>query len=253
LRIRHPRHATVIAYLALFVALGGTGYAAVKINGSNLVNNSVAGKKLKRNTIGAREVNEAKLGTVRSATTASSATTAGSAATAGHATTAGQATTAGHATSSGFASRAGEATKAETAASASQAANATLLDGLAPEDFLSADTILRGVAPLVTPAQLIGDPELGFAVNSVGTDGDALYEVVVVNSRPPGGADIALGLGTDGVNYTLSPGDSQEIESTTNVFPPFLVADTAGDELGVLVTCSAHLEAAGLYCYGVLI
>jgi len=31
LRFSHPKHATIVAYLALFVALGGTSYASVKI------------------------------------------------------------------------------------------------------------------------------------------------------------------------------------------------------------------------------
>jgi hypothetical protein len=49
----------VVALLALFVALGGTGYAAVKLK-----NNSVPGKKLKRNTVTGKQVKESTLGTV---------------------------------------------------------------------------------------------------------------------------------------------------------------------------------------------
>lgn len=95
-RIR-PRlnHATVVAYLALFVALGGGSYAAVKINGKSIKNKSIAGTKLKNRTVSGgkvrkdtltgTEINESKLGTVPlarqadTATTASNATTAGSA------------------------------------------------------------------------------------------------------------------------------------------------------------------------------
>jgi hypothetical protein len=47
----HPGHATVVAYLALFVALGGSSYAALSINGRNIENASIAGKKLKNRTI----------------------------------------------------------------------------------------------------------------------------------------------------------------------------------------------------------
>jgi hypothetical protein len=54
----------VVALVALFVALGGSGYAAVKINGKNITNRSIAGKKLKRNTVGGKEVKESKLGRV---------------------------------------------------------------------------------------------------------------------------------------------------------------------------------------------
>ena len=54
----------VVALIALLVALAGSGYAAVTINGKNLKNRSVAGTKLMRNTVGGVEVNEAKLGPV---------------------------------------------------------------------------------------------------------------------------------------------------------------------------------------------
>src|SRR4051812_32887705 len=78
-----------IALLALFVALGGTGYAAVAINGKQLKNGSVTGKKLKRDTVTGREVKESKLRTVPSAVRASTAGKADMARTADAATEAG--------------------------------------------------------------------------------------------------------------------------------------------------------------------
>ncbi len=45
--MRKPTPSFVIAMIALFVALFGTAYAATKINGKKLKNESVAGKKLK--------------------------------------------------------------------------------------------------------------------------------------------------------------------------------------------------------------
>ena len=51
-RIKQFRPATIIAILALFVAVGGTATAASGlINGAKLKNNSVAGKKLKNKTV----------------------------------------------------------------------------------------------------------------------------------------------------------------------------------------------------------
>lgn len=38
-----PTHTTVVAYLALFVALGGSSYAAVRIGSRQIINNSVRG------------------------------------------------------------------------------------------------------------------------------------------------------------------------------------------------------------------
>src|SRR5215218_4383518 len=86
-------HTTVVAYLALFVALGGGSYAAVKINGKSIKNKSIAGTKLKNRTIANRkvkkdtltgtEIAEPKLGRVPLAARADIATTAGAAGDAG--------------------------------------------------------------------------------------------------------------------------------------------------------------------------
>jgi hypothetical protein len=95
-RMSRPSPALVVSLIALFVALGGTGYAAVKINGKNLKSKSVSGAKLKNKTItGAKiknrtitagkvksntltgtQIDEAKLGTVPSAVNATNATNA---------------------------------------------------------------------------------------------------------------------------------------------------------------------------------
>ena len=59
--------ANVVALLALFVALGGTSWAALRISGSQIKNRSVSGSKLKRNTLGGATIKESRLGTVRRA------------------------------------------------------------------------------------------------------------------------------------------------------------------------------------------
>src|SRR5579875_882487 len=96
LRFRKPSPALVISVIALFVALGGTGYAALKLpknsvgtpqlkNGAvtsaKLKNGAVTSAKLKNGAVTAGKINPAGL-TVPDAThasTADSATTAGSA------------------------------------------------------------------------------------------------------------------------------------------------------------------------------
>lgn len=63
MRTARPSPALVVSLIALFVAFGGTGYAAVKINGANLKNKSVSGAKLKNKTIaGAKIKNDAVTG-----------------------------------------------------------------------------------------------------------------------------------------------------------------------------------------------
>ena len=51
-----PTHATVAAYLALFLALGGTSYAAVK-----LPKNSVGGTQIKKNAVSSAKVKNGSL------------------------------------------------------------------------------------------------------------------------------------------------------------------------------------------------
>ena len=53
MRLGRPSHATIVAYLALFVALGGSVYAANRISGSRLKPNSVTGKQVKEQSLNA--------------------------------------------------------------------------------------------------------------------------------------------------------------------------------------------------------
>jgi hypothetical protein len=59
-----------VALLALFVALGGSGYAATRVNGRTIVDRSISGSKLKHNTLTGAQINESRLGTVPSASDA---------------------------------------------------------------------------------------------------------------------------------------------------------------------------------------
>jgi hypothetical protein len=73
-------YANVMATIAVFIALGGSAYAASKINGKTIKIKSIPGNRLKPNTVTGAQVNESTLGQVPSAVQASSATTATSAA-----------------------------------------------------------------------------------------------------------------------------------------------------------------------------
>lgn len=98
-RIGRPSPALAISCLALFVALGGSSYAAVKINGKNIKKGTIAGSKLKNQAVSSAKLkngavtaaklkdgaitgaklNLGTLGTVPSAARADSATTAANA------------------------------------------------------------------------------------------------------------------------------------------------------------------------------
>jgi hypothetical protein len=80
---KRPSTGTVLSLVALFVALGGTSYAAATIGGNQVKNNSLSGadvknrsltgKDVKNNSLGGSQVNESKLGQVGSAAKASQA------------------------------------------------------------------------------------------------------------------------------------------------------------------------------------
>jgi hypothetical protein len=92
LRAKRPSPALVISILALFVALGGSAYAASKIGtkqiknnaitAAKIKNNAVTGAKIKNGAITGAKVDLSSLGTVPSATNAGHAGSAGSADTA---------------------------------------------------------------------------------------------------------------------------------------------------------------------------
>jgi hypothetical protein len=85
-RIPRPSAALVVAFAALFTALTGTGYAALKITGASIVNGTVSGADVKDKSLGGKEhkpdslggsqIKESKLGTVPSAEHAAKATDA---------------------------------------------------------------------------------------------------------------------------------------------------------------------------------
>jgi hypothetical protein len=74
--------ANVVAMLALFIALGGSVYAAGKINGKTIKRNSLPGNRLKADSVTGQQVNEGSLGVVPNATNATSAVNATNAASA---------------------------------------------------------------------------------------------------------------------------------------------------------------------------
>jgi len=60
-------YANVMATLAVFIALGGSSYAALTVSGRDVANGSLTYRDLKRNTLGGSRIDESRLGTVRRA------------------------------------------------------------------------------------------------------------------------------------------------------------------------------------------
>ena len=94
---KHVSYANVVATLALFVALGGAGYAAVQlpknsVGSKQIKKNAVIGKKVRNHSLTGADLNLGKLGKVPSAEVADHASAAD------HASSADQASSADHAT-----------------------------------------------------------------------------------------------------------------------------------------------------------
>ena len=65
-------YANVVATLALFVALGGSSYAALKISGREIQKHTITGQNIKRNSLGRRQIKESSLSAVPRALNAAS-------------------------------------------------------------------------------------------------------------------------------------------------------------------------------------
>lgn len=135
-RLRGPSPALVISLIALFVALGGTSYAAL-----NLPKNSVGAKQLKKNAVTVTKIKNgsvtaAKINTkgltvpnAKHATSADSATSATTATSATSATTATSATSATHASTADIATAIGTVSYQESAAFTAPACGASPCNG----------------------------------------------------------------------------------------------------------------------------
>jgi hypothetical protein len=61
---RHLSYANVMATVAVFIALGGSSYAALTITGADVRNGSLTNRDLKKNTLDGRRIRESRLGKV---------------------------------------------------------------------------------------------------------------------------------------------------------------------------------------------
>jgi hypothetical protein len=173
---RHLSYANVMASVAVFLALGGVGYAAATINGNSIVKQSIGAGKLKNGTLTSNQVkqnaltgsviDESTLAIVPSAQTANSAATATSANTAKSAetaTSAGTATSADSAKTANTANTADSATTAQsanTAKSADSAAHAATADSATEADSAKEADAVDGLTASDLQVSCPADTEL---------------------------------------------------------------------------------------------
>jgi hypothetical protein len=158
--LRAPSPALVVSLLALFLALGGTTYAA-----TSLPKNSVGTKQLKKNAVTSPKIKD---GAVNVAKINTNGLTVPDAL---------------HATSADSATSATNATHATSADSASNAADASKLGGQLPSYYLPA-SVERGVDPITiapnTSVTLVTLGQLSFVgvcLDNGGVESDTLYIV----------------------------------------------------------------------------
>lgn len=60
---RRPSHATVVAYLALFVALGGTAWASAEIDSGDIARDAIKAKHIRSDAVGEKELADDSVGT----------------------------------------------------------------------------------------------------------------------------------------------------------------------------------------------
>jgi len=59
-----PAHSTVVAYAALFVALGGSSYAAIQVTGRDVKNSSLTGRDVRNNSLTGKDVKRLSTGDI---------------------------------------------------------------------------------------------------------------------------------------------------------------------------------------------
>ncbi|HEX6665780.1 MAG TPA: hypothetical protein VF081_04225 [Solirubrobacterales bacterium] len=119
----------------MFISLGGSVYAAAKINGKTIKQGSIPADRLKTDSLTGAQIKEASLGTVPRARSADEARTADVAAKALEAGIAAEASSATSADQADRAETADSAKRVRLAATAEEAGDALALSSIAPGDF----------------------------------------------------------------------------------------------------------------------
>jgi hypothetical protein len=165
-RLRAPSPALVIALIALFVALGGSSYAAINslpknsVGSKQLKNNAVTGSKIKNGAVTAGKINTSGL-TVPNATHATSSDSATNATNATHATS---------------------ATTATSATSATNATNAAVAASLKGVQYVVSSAITNGASSQNTDTEVCPAGTFVVAGGAFGSSGGTTQ---AINSSLP--------------------------------------------------------------------
>jgi hypothetical protein len=231
-------YANVIATMALFIALGGASYAAVKlpknsVGSKQIKDNAVTGAKIKNGAVTGSKIALSSLGTVPTAASAGRADSAVRADSAANAANAANATHATNADTAGF------ATSAETALNAAQ------LGGVPVDGFMGASRFAFGSASTDGAAQTLFTLG-GLEVKTVASAGTA-FKVQVKNLTSD---TWEFGSSTTtGVTVVSPGGGGLFAEPTTRAMSAFGV-DTKHPANAITIQCGSDNGPNLVYCFG---
>ncbi|MFA9401264.1 MAG: hypothetical protein ACERKT_09195 [Acidobacteriota bacterium] len=226
----------VVAYLALFVALTGTAYAADKIGSKDIRKGAVKSKQIGDGQIRSKDIKDQK--GVRSVDVRDESLTGADV----------------NEASLGQVPRAGTAESAGTADLADTANLALALQGFDPSQVLGSDRILYGRGPSeADEALLIEWPEAGIEVRTHDADAeDAVFNVRILNTNPAGGSTFYIVEGSSAAS--LAPGGNKKTGGLIG-FDGLLVESKGGIGRMLRLTCFANVIAGGddgfVQCMGV--
>jgi hypothetical protein len=218
---RRLTYANVMATVAVFIALGGSSYAALRVTSRNIANHTIKEIDVKRNSLGGKAVRESKLGQVPSA------------------------------------KRAGSSGSADTATNAANAGSAASLAGLGPSAFERSTRIQygRGSSESTTPLLLFSWPQMGIDVM---TDGDLTFDnqILLKNTNPPGGSDFYYSVdGLSGAYGAIQPGATTQTASGPETARAEVFVTEAGEPgRSLWIRCYFNYFASGdlqTRCFGI--
>jgi hypothetical protein len=228
-------YANVMATVAVFIALGGVGYAATRVPKNSvgtgqLRNKAITAAKIRDGAVTAAKLAPGSIGTVANAANAANAIDAG------------------HANS---ADRASVADSAAVAESARVAANANALNGLPATSFQLAANSLSGSGSTAVPKQTILDIPNGPNVTT-GSSGSNTFIVDLDNTTGSGGetwrissANSETTLGPGGSGGVILTGDIGAITVTNEALTRSLTAECTFVSIQAQIACSGTLFKTG--------
>jgi hypothetical protein len=242
-----PSPAMVVALVALFVALGGVGWAAATIGTNDIQDGAVTAKKLHANAVATKKIRDKAVNGAKVKDDSLTGTDI-------QESTLGQVPSADHANTADTANTANTANSATTASSAD---NALALGGNAPSAYESSNRILYGTgrSNSTSPQLLFSSSLANFNLFTDG-DVDTNTQLLLVNNNASGNL-IGTPFTTAGTGaaFGILHGTSGQIgpaSGTGTDFLDTLITDAGNPDKSVWLHCLFNFDAGipTVFCWG---